>query len=65
MKKRFKNQLLTVLPPEVFARWLPHLEWVDMPLGTGETLLPGLAFLLARGSFSLPRFFFAPPLPFL
>ena len=33
MKKRFKNQLLTVLPSDVFTRWLPHLEWVDMPLG--------------------------------
>jgi len=64
MKKRFKNQLLTVLPPEVFARWLPHLEWVDMPLGTvlyessgkmthvyfPEDCIVSLLFVLKNGS---------------
>ena len=33
MKKKFKNQLLAVLPNDVLTRWLPHLELVDMPLG--------------------------------
>jgi hypothetical protein len=28
-----QNQLLSVLPPDVKARWLPELELVDMPLG--------------------------------
>ncbi len=27
------NQLLAALPPSTLARWLPHLEMVDMPLG--------------------------------
>ena len=64
MKKRFKNQLLTVLPPDVFARWLPHLEWVDMPLGAvlyessgkmthvyfPEDCIVSLLFVLENGS---------------
>jgi CRP-like cAMP-binding protein len=38
-----KNQLLAILPPNEWARWMPHLEWVDMPLGqvlyeSGSTL---------------------------
>jgi len=28
-----QNQLLAVLPDAIRARWLPHLELVDMPLG--------------------------------
>jgi CRP-like cAMP-binding protein len=28
-----KNHLLAVLPHDVLDRWLPHFEWVDMPLG--------------------------------
>jgi CRP-like cAMP-binding protein len=28
-----QNQLLAVLPDAIWARWLPHLESVDMPLG--------------------------------
>jgi CRP-like cAMP-binding protein len=28
-----KNQLLAALPDAEFQRWLPQLEWVDMPLG--------------------------------
>lgn len=28
-----KNQLLASLPEPEFQRWLPQLEWVDMPLG--------------------------------
>ena len=28
-----KNRLLAVLPHDVLDRWLPHFEWVDMPLG--------------------------------
>jgi CRP-like cAMP-binding protein len=28
------NQLLAALPAEEWQRWLPQLEWVDMPLGT-------------------------------
>jgi CRP-like cAMP-binding protein len=27
------NQLLAALPDADFARWLPELEWVDLPLG--------------------------------
>ena len=64
MKKRFKNQLLTVLPPDVFTRWLPHLEWVDMPLGAvlyessgkmthvyfPEDCIVSLLFVLENGS---------------
>jgi CRP-like cAMP-binding protein len=30
---RRKNQLLAVLPDAEWARWMPHLEPVDMPLG--------------------------------
>jgi hypothetical protein len=33
-KENFKNQLLSVLPNAELARWLPHLELVDMPLGS-------------------------------
>ena len=38
-----KNQLLGALPDADFQRWLPQLEWVDMPLGqvvyeSGSTL---------------------------
>jgi len=64
MKKRFKNQLLTVLPSDVFTRWLPHLEWVDMPLGAvlyessgkmthvyfPEDCIVSLLFVLENGS---------------
>jgi hypothetical protein len=64
MKKRFKNQLLPVLPPDVFSRWLPHLEWVDMPLGAvlyessgkmthvyfPEDCIVSLLFVLENGS---------------
>ena len=64
MTKRFKNQLLTVLPPDVFTRWLPHLEWVDMPLGAvlyessgkmthvyfPEDCIVSLLFVLENGS---------------
>ena len=32
-QKVIHNQLLSVLPAEVLARWLPRLERVDMPLG--------------------------------
>jgi CRP-like cAMP-binding protein len=37
------NQLLAALPREQWQRWLPHLEYVDMPLGQvlyepGDTL---------------------------
>jgi CRP-like cAMP-binding protein len=28
-----KNQLLAALPDAEWQRWLPQLEWVDMPLG--------------------------------
>ena len=28
-----KNHLLAALPDAEWARWLPQLEWVDMPLG--------------------------------
>jgi CRP-like cAMP-binding protein len=28
-----ENHLLMALPQEEWARWLPQLEWVDMPLG--------------------------------
>jgi CRP-like cAMP-binding protein len=28
-----KNQLLAALPDADFQRWLPKLEWVDLPLG--------------------------------
>ncbi|WP_234413593.1 Crp/Fnr family transcriptional regulator [Ideonella sp. A 288] len=28
-----RNQLLAALPPAEFDRWMPHLEWVAMPLG--------------------------------
>lgn len=28
-----KNRLLALLPDEVFARWWPELEDVDLPLG--------------------------------
>ena len=28
-----KNQLLAALPEAEYQRWLPHLEWVGMPLG--------------------------------
>jgi len=28
-----KNELLAALPDAEFQRWLPQLEWVDMPLG--------------------------------
>ena len=27
------NHLLASLPAAEWARWLPHLEWIDMPLG--------------------------------
>jgi len=27
------NHLLCALPPDEAARWLPQLEWIDMPLG--------------------------------
>ena len=27
------NQLLAALPPDEWARWLPMLEWVQLPLG--------------------------------
>lgn len=30
-----KNQLLAVLPDAEWQRWLPQLEYVDMPLGQG------------------------------
>src|SRR5579859_2722929 len=30
---RPKNQLLAVLPNAEWARWMPHMESVDMPLG--------------------------------
>ena len=38
-----KNHLLAALPDAEWARWLPQLEWVDMPLGqvlyeSGSTL---------------------------
>jgi CRP-like cAMP-binding protein len=38
-----KNRLLAVLPDAELQRWLPQLEWVDMPLGqvlyeSGSTL---------------------------
>ena len=38
-----KNKLLAALPAAEFERWLPMLEWVDMPLGhvlyeSGKTL---------------------------
>ena len=38
-----KNELLAALPDAEFQRWLPQLEWVDMPLGqvvyeSGSTL---------------------------
>lgn len=29
----FKNQLLAQLPPHEMAALLPHLEWIDLPLG--------------------------------
>ena len=37
------NQLLAALPDAESQRWLPHLEWIDMPLGqvlyeSGHTL---------------------------
>jgi len=37
------NQLLAALPAPEWQRWLPHLEWVDLPLGmvlyeSGRTL---------------------------
>ncbi len=37
------NHLLAALPPDEWERWLPQLEWVDMPLGqvmyeSGRTL---------------------------
>ena len=37
------NQLLAALPDAESQRWLPHLEWIDMPLGqvlyeSGRTL---------------------------
>ena len=28
-----KNRLLAALPEAEWERWLPQLEWVDMPLG--------------------------------
>ena len=28
-----ENHLLACLPPAIQARWLPHLEWVDLELG--------------------------------
>ena len=28
-----QNRLVAMLPDSDFQRWLPHLEWVDMPLG--------------------------------
>lgn len=28
-----RNQLLAALPEADWQRWLPHLEWVDLPLG--------------------------------
>ena len=27
------NKLLAALPDEDWQRWLPHVEWMDMPLG--------------------------------
>ena len=38
-----RNQLLAALPEADLQRWLPHIEWVDMPLGqvlyeSGRTL---------------------------
>lgn len=30
---RLGNRLLAALPAEVWHRWQPHLEWVNMPLG--------------------------------
>ena len=38
-----KNRLLAALPSAEWQRWLPQLEWVDMPLGailyeSGSTL---------------------------
>ena len=27
------NHLLAALPPEVYTRLLPHLEYIDLPLG--------------------------------
>ena len=38
-----RNQLLAALPPAEWQRWLPQIEWVDMPLGqvlyeSGRTL---------------------------
>ncbi|MDE2092262.1 MAG: Crp/Fnr family transcriptional regulator [Burkholderiales bacterium] len=38
-----KNQLLAALPDDEWERWLPQLEWVEMPLGqvlyeSGSTL---------------------------
>jgi len=35
-----QNQLLAVLPDAIWARWLPQLEFVDMPLG-GVLYQPG------------------------
>jgi CRP-like cAMP-binding protein len=32
--KSNENHLLKALPKEERDRWLPHLEWVDMPLGS-------------------------------
>ena len=37
-----QSHLLAALPESILQRWLPHLEWVDMPLGavlfeSGET----------------------------
>ena len=29
-----QNQLLAALAPAEWQRWMPHLEWVDLPLGT-------------------------------
>ena len=59
-----KNHLLAALPDADWARWLPQLEWVDMPLGqvlyeSGSTLshvyfpataIVSLLYVLENGS---------------
>ncbi len=59
-----KNQLLAALPDAEWQRWLPQLEWVDMPLGqvlyeSGSTLshvyfpttsIVSLLYVLENGS---------------
>ena len=64
MKKKIKNQLLSVLPQDVLDRWQPKLELVDMPLGAvlyessgsmthvyfPEDCIVSLLFVLENGS---------------